>query len=59
MADNETLSLELKIHNIDSFKDLVEALGAWVDEAHKKENMTPAEQALLKAAADLAGETED
>ena len=51
MAEIEKLKLELKIFDLDSFKELVEALGAWADEAAAKGGArTSAEDALFAAA---------
>jgi hypothetical protein len=57
MAEKETVLLKLKIQDLDSFKDLVEALGGWIQEVYAKPNPTPAETALLKAASDLADQS--
>lgn len=46
----ERLSLQLKIVDLDSFRNLVEALGSWAEEVSRREKMTAAEQALFDAA---------
>jgi hypothetical protein len=44
----------LKIHELDSFKALIEALAQWAGEMEGRDQLTPAEDALLRAAVDLS-----
>lgn len=53
MAEIETLTLKLKILDLESFGDLVEALGTWAEEVNLKANKSDAEQALFNAAVAL------
>jgi len=49
-----TANLNLKIQDLESFKRLIEALGAWADEAKSRHNMTEAEAELFAAAVEIA-----
>ena len=44
---------ELRILDMDDFRRLVAALGAWGDGVSKRDNLTPAETELFEAAVDL------
>ena len=52
MTQNE-ISVALKIHNVKSFEQLVDALGTWADEVNDKELLTDAERELFDAVVDL------
>ena len=54
MAQNEPLTVTLKIQNIESFTRLVNALGTWADEVNEKETLTDAERELFDAAVELS-----
>lgn len=49
------LELGLRIQNLESFEELVAALGGWAEEASEKVLLSEAEQRLLDAAVDLSG----
>lgn len=53
------LKLQLKIQDLDSFKRLVSALGAWADEVQERGALTAAEQELFNAAVELADAAKD
>jgi hypothetical protein len=42
--------IELKILDLDCFKEFVDALAKWAEETKAKENMSDAERALFNAA---------
>lgn len=48
--------IELKIVDLDEFKELVEALAKWAEEQQTKTNMSAAESALFFAAVKLDDE---
>lgn len=54
MAQIENQTLELKIQDLDSFKELVSALARWAEEAAQKTDKTEAEAELFAAAVALA-----
>ena len=56
MAELQNLKVELKILDLDSFKELVEALGDWAVETASKDIKSKAEEALLNAAVRIADE---
>jgi len=45
--------IKLKILDLDDFTRLVAAIGVWADDASKRDDLTPAETELFKAAVDL------
>ena len=51
------MKLELKIVDLDEFKRLVNALGAWAEEARSRTDMTAAEAELFFAAVEIEGTT--
>ena len=53
------LKMQLKIQDLDSFKRLVSALGAWAEEMQDRGSMTAAEQELFDAAVELADGAKD
>ena len=57
VAHLERMTVDLKIQDLDSFKDLVKALGAWAEETAHKPRKTEAEAALFEAAVALADST--
>ncbi|MDJ0631070.1 MAG: hypothetical protein QNJ44_22625 [Rhodobacter sp.] len=52
------LTVQLKIQDLDTFKDLVNALGRWAEETIAKTERSDAENELLKAAVALSDEAE-
>ncbi|MGH1579044.1 hypothetical protein [Planktotalea sp.] len=50
MAENVVMDLKINIQDLESFKDLVLALGAWAEEARFRDDLTEAETNLLSAA---------
>lgn len=60
MAELENLTLKVKIQDLNTFKDLVEAIATWAAEAVTRPTLTDAEAALLDAADTLTfGEADD
>ncbi|WP_154667872.1 hypothetical protein [Leisingera caerulea] len=49
MAELGKMTVQLKILDLDSFKDLVEAIGVWAEETAAKPKKTKAESALFDA----------
>ena len=45
--------ITLKIQDMDTFKELVSALGAWAEEVAQKDSQTAAEKALFAAGTNL------
>ena len=50
MAEIHPMRVEVKIQDLDGFKELVAALGAWAEEVAARGSMTSVERALLDAA---------